>query len=68
MKLVTFNIRYDCGTDGINNFSCRKPFILETIAREQPDVIGFQEVLPHVALWMKGLRQEKLLMPSVPQS
>ena len=22
MKLVTFNIRYDCGTDGINNFSC----------------------------------------------
>ena len=42
MKLVTFNIRYDCGTDGINNFSCRKPFILETIAREQPDVIGFQ--------------------------
>lgn len=53
MKLVTFNIRYDCGTDGINNFSCRKPFILETIAREQPDVIGFQEVLPHVALWLK---------------
>ena len=53
MKLVTFNIRYDCGTDGINNFSCRKPFILETITREQPDVIGFQEVLPHVALWLK---------------
>lgn len=53
MKLTTFNIRYDCGTDGINNFSCRKPFILETIAREQPDVIGFQEVLPHVAVWLK---------------
>ncbi len=53
MKLVTYNIRYDCGEDGINNFSCRKPFILETIAREQPDVIGFQEVLPHVALWLK---------------
>lgn len=53
MKLVTFNIRYDCGTDGINNFSCRKPYILETIAREKPDVIGFQEVLPHVAVWLK---------------
>lgn len=53
MKLATFNIRYDCGQDGINNFSCRKPFILETIRREAPDVIGFQEVLPHVALWLK---------------
>lgn len=53
MKLVTFNIRYDCGSDGINNFSCRKPFILETIAREAPDIIGFQEVLPHVAMWLK---------------
>ena len=53
MKLVTYNIRYDCGHDGINNFSCRKNFILETIAREKPDVIGFQEVLPHVALWLK---------------
>ena len=53
MKLATFNIRYDCGQDGINNFSCRKPFILETIRREAPDIIGFQEVLPHVALWLK---------------
>ena len=53
MKLVTYNIRYDCGQDGINNFSCRKSFILETIAREKPDVIGIQEVLPHVALWLK---------------
>lgn len=53
MKLVTYNIRYDCGQDGINNFSFRKSFILETIAREKPDVIGFQEVLPHVALWLK---------------
>ena len=53
MKLATYNIRYDCGSDGINNFSCRKPFILETIAREKPDIIGFQEVLPHVALWLK---------------
>lgn len=53
MKLATYNIRYDCGQDGINNFSCRKSFILETIAREKPDVIGFQEVLPHVALWLK---------------
>ena len=53
MKLTTFNIRYDCGHDGINNFSCRKELILETIRREKPDIIGFQEVLPHVAVWLK---------------
>lgn len=53
MKLTTFNIRYDCGCDGINNFDCRKNRILETIAREKPDIIGFQEVLPHVAAWLK---------------
>ena len=53
MILATFNIRCDCGKDGINNFSCRKSFILETIRRKAPDIIGFQEVLPHVAVWLK---------------
>lgn len=53
MKIVTFNIRYDCGHDGENNFCFRKPFILEKLRQEQPDIICFQEVLPHVAVWLK---------------
>lgn len=53
MKIVTFNIRYDCGQDGINNFSCRKDFILEKLRKEDPDIICFQEVLPHVAQWLR---------------
>lgn len=53
IKLVTFNIRCDFGQDGANNFSFRKPFILEKIEKESPDIICFQEVLPHVALWLK---------------
>jgi len=53
MKIVTFNIRYDCGYDGSNGFCFRKPLILEKIQREEPDVICFQEVLPHVAVWLK---------------
>nr|WP_321152260.1 endonuclease/exonuclease/phosphatase family protein [uncultured Acetatifactor sp.] len=53
MKFVTFNIRYDCGEDGINNFDLRKPFILKKIQKEQADIICFQEVLPHVAVWLK---------------
>ncbi len=53
MKLVTFNIRLDNGQDGRNNFCHRKAFILEKLRKEQPDIICFQEVLPHVAVWLK---------------
>ena len=53
MKFVTFNIRCDYGQDEENRFDFRKPLILEKLAREQPDVICFQEVLPHVAVWLK---------------
>lgn len=53
MKVVTFNIRGDFGVDGANDFCHRKPLILRKLAQEQPDVIGFQEVLPHVAAWMR---------------
>lgn len=53
MKFVTFNIRCDFGQDGNNNFSYRKPLILRKIEQEKPDIICFQEVLPHVAVWLK---------------
>ena len=38
---------------GTNNFVYRKPLILEKISQEKPDIIGFQEVRPHVAVWLK---------------
>lgn len=53
MKVVTFNIRGDFGVDGANDFSFRKPLILEKLTAEKPDIIGFQEVLPHVADWLR---------------
>lgn len=53
MKFVTFNIRCDFHQDGENSFSFRKPLILRTIADKQPDIICFQEVLPHVADWLR---------------
>lgn len=53
MKLVTFNIRCDFGQDKENCFSSRKKSIAAKIRKEQPDVICFQEVLPHVAVWLK---------------
>ena len=53
MKIVTFNIRCDYNQDEGNNFCFRKPLILEKLAQEKPDIICFQEVLPHVAVWLK---------------
>lgn len=52
-KLVTFNIRCDYGQDGVNNFQYRKELIMQKLEQQQPDVICFQEVLPHVADWLK---------------
>lgn len=53
LKVVTFNIRGDFGVDGKNNFFRRKPLILKKIAEEQPDIIGFQEVHPQTAIWLR---------------
>lgn len=53
MKIVTFNIRCDYNQDEENNFCYRKPLILEKLRQEQADIICFQEVLPHVADWLK---------------
>ncbi len=52
MKIVTFNIRCDCGADSENNFEFRKPLILKKLTEESPDVVCFQEVMTHVALWL----------------
>lgn len=53
MKFVTFNIRLDWKRDGKNNFEFRQPLILKILRREQPDIVCFQEVLPHVHRWLK---------------
>ena len=53
MKLVTYNIRCDCGADGANNFCFRKPLILKKLEQEKPDIICFQEVMSHVADWLR---------------
>lgn len=53
MKFATFNIRTDHNQDGDNSFCYRKPLILRTLAQKQPDIICFQEVLPHVAEWLR---------------
>ena len=55
MKVVTFNIRGDFGVDGENDFRFRKPLIEKKLRAEQPDLIGFQEVMPHMAAWLREI-------------
>ena len=51
MKFVTFNIRYDCGEDGINNFDLRKPFILKRSKRNRRISSVFRRCCP---MWPCG--------------
>jgi endonuclease/exonuclease/phosphatase family metal-dependent hydrolase len=45
IKVMTMNIRYDNPDDSINAWSNRVPLICSFISRENPDIMGMQEVL-----------------------
>lgn len=52
MKIVTFNLRCDNEADGCNSFQNRKELIKKKLEKEMPEIICFQEVLPHMAQWL----------------
>ena len=62
MRFVTFNLRCDYQQDGANCFCYRQPMILRVIEREKPDVLCFQEVLPHMERWLKEHLSEYYLI------
>ena len=43
LKVMTFNLRCRTESDGVNIFDNRAPRVLETVKKEAPDLIGFQE-------------------------
>ena len=53
LKVCTYNIRCDVKVDGINCFDGRKDLILREFPKYKADIIGFQEVLPHVRNWLE---------------
>ncbi|MBQ8567281.1 MAG: endonuclease/exonuclease/phosphatase family protein [Clostridia bacterium] len=56
IKVMSFNLRLDGEWDGINRFRNRIPRIMEVIEKEDPDIIGFQEVTEY----MRGVMRENL--------
>lgn len=57
-KIMTFNIRVPSDQDGENHARFRSERILSMLRREEPDVIGFQEVTDDVWDWL-----EQALLP-----
>lgn len=39
--------------DGINSWEFRRDLVLEKIQQQCPEIIGFQELLPHQASWLR---------------
>jgi endonuclease/exonuclease/phosphatase family metal-dependent hydrolase len=47
LRVISYNIRYDNPTDGLNAWSNRKDFLVSQVRTSDPDIIGIQESLPH---------------------
>ncbi len=54
LKICTYNLRYDNDYDGINRFALRREYIARVFPGYEPDVVGFQEVLPHMRDWLEA--------------
>lgn len=62
MNIVTYNIRCDHKQDGRNNFEYRKPIIRKCLLEKNPDIVCFQEMLPHMALWLSEVLKDYQLV------
>lgn len=47
LKLMTYNIRLDVTSDGLNAWPNRKDFLSSQIQFHDPDILGIQEALPN---------------------
>lgn len=45
LRVMTFNIRYGSASDGENHWDKRKEFLIDTIKKFDPDLLGTQETL-----------------------
>ena len=60
MRVMSFNARMDTtqpdgsdGGDGADAWPHRRALLLEDIAAQSPDLLGMQEVLPHMGAWLR---------------
>jgi len=55
VRVMTYNVRYSAGDKKSkdNNWKSRRDDFACTVERENPDVVGFQEVLPDQRKWLE---------------
>lgn len=47
LRIMSYNIRLDVDSDGINQWNYRREGIVSLIHEEKPDILGIQEGMPH---------------------
>ena len=52
LKIVSLNLRMHNRGDGINEFPNRKNRVKDFIDSSDADIIGFQEIMPHMREWL----------------
>ena len=62
IKVMTFNMRISTTVDGDNWFRHRKPKIADVIKRENPDIIGFQEVNEEMQDFLTEILPEYIIL------
>ena len=58
IRAMSFNIRLDIASDGPNAWTHRKQMVADVIRREEPALLGLQEVLLGPAVLGDGLAQD----------
>jgi len=57
VRVMSFNVRYDTATDGVDNWAHRRRLAAATIQYHDPDVVGIQEAMHH------QLRELETMLP-----
>jgi endonuclease/exonuclease/phosphatase family metal-dependent hydrolase len=55
LELMTYNIRLDVASDGLNAWTNRKDFLSSQIQFHEPDILGIQEAMPHQVIDLEQL-------------
>lgn len=62
LKVVSFNIRYDSGRDGVNCWQNRKDVLLKFLREQDADIVCLQEVLHHQYTFLTdGMKSYKVV-------
>ena len=58
VRVMSFNVRFDTARDGKNAWPNRKRGVVATILHHRPDIVGFQETLPHQQTYLEEQLRE----------